>query len=173
MLFKYLIIGIYNCAKGKVIAFAFCNDPNRMMDTPDINSIHYQKEIPIVFVQMDNDIGFSVSSSIPNVIPFSEHCDLKDKFDSHYHRWQIPLRAAFATTTHKMQGSTVKGNCVTIPSLNCPWARGLDYVANSRATELNKLFLLRALKPENFTSHEEQRKLIDNEYARLARKFGC
>ena len=109
----------------------------------DQQSSYLQKELPVVFVQMDNDVGYSVIPSIPNVIPFMEQCDVTEKYSKNYFRWQIPLVAAFATTTHKMQGSTVKGNCVTIPSLKSPWARGLDYVANSRATELSKLFLIR------------------------------
>ena len=68
------------------------------------------------------------------------------KIDKNYHRWQIPLRAAFTTTIHKMQGSTAKGNCVTMPSESSPWLRGLDYVANSRAKDLTKLFLLRPFR---------------------------
>jgi hypothetical protein len=163
------MIGIFNGAKGKVVAFAFFYDP-------DVIGIHQQrsneqKELPVVFVKMDNDVGYSVIPSLPNVVPFTEQCDVTQKYSKKYHRWQIPLVAAFATTTHKMQGSTVRGNCVTIPSLKCPWARGLDYVANSRATELSKLFLLRPLKSQHFTSHEKERNKIDAEYARLSRLF--
>jgi ATP-dependent exoDNAse (exonuclease V) alpha subunit len=120
---------------------------------------------------MDNDVGYSISPSIPNVVPFTEQCDVTEKYLKIFHRWQIPLVAAFATTTHKMQGSTVKGNCVTIPSLKCPWARGLDYVANSRATELSKLFLITPLKMQHFTSHEKEREIINAEYNRLSLLF--
>lgn len=120
---------------------------------------------------MDNDVGYSIIASMPNVIPFTEQCDVSEKYLRIYHRWQIPLVAAFATTTHKMQGSTVKGNCVTIPSLKSPWARGLDYVANSRATEISKLFLLRPLKDQHFTSHKIERDKIATEYARLESMF--
>lgn len=130
-----------------------------------------QKELPVVFVQMDNDVGYSIIPSIPNVVPFTEQCDQTEKYLRVYHRWQIPLEASFATTTHKMQGSTVKGNCVTIPSLKSPWARGLDYVANSRATELSKLFLVRPLRKENFNSHDIERNKIRDEYHRLDALF--
>jgi hypothetical protein len=127
--------------------------------------------MPIVFVQMDDNYGYSITTNGQTVMPFSAHCDETAKIDNNYHRWQIPLRAAFATTTHKMQGSTAKGNCVTLPSEISPWNRGLDYVANSRAKDLTKLFLLRPLRTTNFTSHEPERILIDEEYARLNAKF--
>ena len=159
-------LGIFNRAKGKVVAFAFSYDPDIIAN--DQQSSYIQKELPVVFVQMDNDIGYSVIPSIHNVIPFTEQCDVTERYGKNYFRWQIPLVAAFATTTHKMQGSTVKGNCVTIPSLKSPWARGLDYVANSRATELSKLFLIRPLKEQHFTSHAKER---DQEYFRLSRLF--
>jgi hypothetical protein len=164
-LYIYLL-GIYNGARGKVVGFAFCHDPeeNHWDD-------NYQKELPIVFVQMDNDIGISVFSNLPNVIPFSAVCDSNDKFLNDYVRYQIPLRAAFAITTHKMQGSTVKANCVTCPSLKCPWSRGLDYVANSRVTELSKLFILRPFSVHNFVSHKQERDAISDEYTRLAKNF--
>jgi hypothetical protein len=120
---------------------------------------------------MDEDVGFSVVPSMSNVVPFTEFCDTTEKYASNYHRWQIPLRASYATTTYKMQGSTVRGNCVTIPSMNHPWTRGLDYVANSRATELSKLFFTRILRVENFTGHDNERNAIHHEYACLLRKF--
>ena len=162
-------LGIFNGAKGKVVAFAFSYDPDIIAN--DQQSSYIQKELPMVFVQMDNDVSYSVIPSIPNVIPFTEQCDVTEKYGKNYFRWQIPLVAAFATTTHKMQGSTVKGNCVTIPSLKSPWARGLDYVANSRATELSKLFLIRPLKEQHFTSHAKEREIIDQEYFCLSRLF--
>ena len=163
------MLGIFNGAKGKVVAFAFSYNPDDTVIHQRTSNV--QKELPVVFVQMDNDVGYSIIPGIPNVVPFTEQCDVTERYLKVYHRWQIPLVAAFATTTHKMQGSTVKGNCVTIPSLKCPWARGLDYVANSRATELSKLFLLRPLKSQHFTSHEKERNKIDAEYARLSRLF--
>ena len=166
----YMInVRIFNGAKGKVVAFAFSYDPDLNANTQQ--SMYLQKELPVVFVQMDSDIGYSVIPSIPNVIPFTEQCDVTEKYEKNNFRWQIPLVAAFATTTHKMQGSTVKGNCVTIPSLKSPLTRGLDYVANSRATELSKLFLIRPLKEQHFKSHLKEREIIDLEYSRLSRLF--
>lgn len=120
---------------------------------------------------MDNNIGYSISDTIPNVIPFTEHYDSSEMYLRKYRRWQIPLVAAFATTTHKMQGSTVRGNCVTSPSISSPWARGLDYVANSRVTELKNLYLLRPLRENHFHTHHRERAAIAREYTRLASKF--
>lgn len=120
---------------------------------------------------MDDNNGYSITTNNLTIIPFAAKCDETVKYDKNYHRWQIPLKAAYATTTHKMQGSTARGNCVTMPSENKPWARGLDYVANSRAKDLTKLFLLRPLRESNFTSHLAERTLIDEEYARLNAKF--
>jgi ATP-dependent exoDNAse (exonuclease V) alpha subunit len=156
--------GIFNGAKGTVVGFGFTTDPTMVIDNSTI-------ETPIVFVQMDENNGYSITNNDLTIIPFTAQCDETAKIDKNYHRWQIPLRAAFATTTHKMQGSTAKGNCVTLPSENSPWNRGLDYVANSRAKDLTKLFLLRPLREANFTSHKEERILIDDEYARLNAKF--
>ena len=127
--------------------------------------------MPIVFVHMDDYNGYSITTNNLTIIPFTAQCDETIKIDKNYHRWQIPLRPAFATTTYKMQGSTAKGNCVTLPSENSPWSRGLDYVANSRAKDLTKLFLLRPMRESNFTSHVSERILIDEEYAKLSAKF--
>lgn len=124
-----------------------------------------------MLVRMDDDIGYSAVPSMLNILPFTAQCDDTEKYDKNYHRWQLPLKAAFATTTHKMQGSTAKGNCVTLPSENKPWSRGLDYVANSRAKDLSKLFLLRPLTASHFTSHPKERMAIAREYERLTAKF--
>jgi ATP-dependent exoDNAse (exonuclease V) alpha subunit len=150
-----LTTGIFNGAKGTVVGFGFTSDPTTSRGNSQI-------EIPIVFVKMDDDILAIAVASNP---------DTTVKYDKKYHRWQIPLKAAYATTTHKMQGSTAKGNCVTMPSENKPWCRGLDYVANSRAKDITKLFLLRPLRESNFTSHSAQRNRIDDEYTRLHAKF--
>ena len=133
------------------------------------------KEIPIVLVKMDDDIGFSICSTMTNVIPFGEICDEYIKFKNDFHRWQLPLRAASATTTHKMQGFTVNGNCVTLATNlrdRTPFTRGIDYVCHSRARELSSLFLVHALRPEHFTCFGADRKKVHAEYKRLHVIFG-
>ena len=51
--------------------------------------------------------------NIQNVIPFVA---ITTDDVPHYHRWQISLEPAFASTTHKMQGTTAKFGAVIDPS---------------------------------------------------------
>ena len=166
-----ILLGIYNGAKGKIVGFAFTYDPSCVSVGEMSLENENNRDLPVVLVQMDNDIGYSVSANLPNVVPFTEQFDSSEMYLREYRRWQIPLVAAFATTTHKMQGSTVRGNCVTSPSIFSPWARGLDYVANSRVTELKNLYLLRPLRENHFHTHHKERAAIAKEYSRLASKF--
>jgi hypothetical protein len=160
-------LGIYNGSKGTVIGFAFCGiPPTDHIPTPSHFHTMPEREIPTVLVKMDIAIGYSVSKDIENIIPFVAICSA-DKYGKNYHRWQLPLEPAFACTTHKMQGTTAKHGAVILPSANKPFARGLDYVAPSRPTELKKLFLLRPLTTAHFTSHKQEIIAIDQEYARL------
>jgi ATP-dependent exoDNAse (exonuclease V) alpha subunit len=151
-----------------VVAFAFIYNPAK--DNGGNRNI-VKREIPVVLVRMDDNIGYTAVPSMQNILPFTAQCDTTEKYDKNYHRWQLPLKAALATTTHKMQGSIAKGNCVTLPSKNKPWSRGLDYVANSRAKDLSKLFLLRPLTESHFTSHPKERMAIAREYEKLSAKF--
>jgi hypothetical protein len=59
--------------------------------------------------------------------------------------------------SHKIQGTTATSGAVIQPSVNKPFARGLDYVAISRPTELSKLFLLGPLTGNKFTSFPKER----------------
>lgn len=124
-----------------------------------------------MFVKMDKDSGYSLSTSMSNIVPFTAICDDTRKYNTYYNRWYIPLEVAFAITTHKMQGATCIGNCVTLASIGAPFSRGLDYVATSRVTELKKLFLINPLTTTQFTSHRLDRIAINDEYDRLNKKF--
>ena len=75
--------------------------------------------------------------NIQNVIPFVAITAEDDIYIElpHYQRWQISLEPAFASTTHKMQGTTAKFGAVIDPSGKKTSARGLDNVAASRPTE--------------------------------------
>ena len=136
---------------------------------PPVSTFHdcEEREIPTVFVKMDTPIGYSISSTIASVIPFVATTSVDDLYNKHYHRWQIPLAPAFACTTHKMQGATAKHGAVIEPSANKPFARGLDYVAASRPTELHKLILLSPLTEVHFNSFPQERHSIRQEYDRL------
>ena len=84
-------------------------------------------------------------------------------YRKHYHRWQIPLEPAFASTTHKMQGTGAKFGAVIDPSENEPFARGLDYVAATRPTELANLTLLAPVTVNQFSAfHQERHNIREN-----------
>jgi hypothetical protein len=95
---------------------------------------------------MDRPVGYSISKSesdiLGDIIPFVAVCKSDEIYCTHYHRWQLPLEPALAFTTHKMQGTTATDGAVIEPSGNKPFSRGIDYVATSRPTVLNNLFLL-------------------------------
>ena len=93
-----LISGIYNGAKGKVVGFAFTYDPDTVTSSALSLEAHNNLDLPVVLVQMDNDVVYSVSETIPNVVPFTESFDSLEMYLRQYRRWQIPLVAAFATT---------------------------------------------------------------------------
>ena len=163
-------LGIYNGAKGTIVGSVFESTTCYEYSLDILDSDGDPKEIPIVLVKMDDDIGISICFTIPNVISFGEMCDDRIKYKNDFHRWQLPLRAASATTTHKMQGSTVHGNCVTLAtnlSEHTPFTRGIDYVCHSRAKDLSSLFLVSALRPEHFTIFGADRKKVTAEYNRL------
>jgi ATP-dependent exoDNAse (exonuclease V) alpha subunit len=120
---------------------------------------------------MDKDNGYSLSTLISNIVPFTAVCDDTRKYNTYYNRWYMPLEVAFAITTHKMQGATCTGNCVTQASIGAPFSRGLDYVATSRVTELKKLFLIDPLTKTQFTSDRTDRRAIKKEYDRLNKSF--
>ena len=65
-------------------------------------------------------------------------------------RWQLPLILAYSITTHKSQSMTAHNGMVYEPSKNKPFARGLRYVAISRATDLKKVALLLPIRPDHF-----------------------
>ena len=62
-----------------------------------------------------------------------------------------------------MQGATAKHGAVVEASPNKPFARGLNYVAVSRPTELANLTLLNPLTPANFTGFAQERHAISHE----------
>ena len=60
-------------------------------------------------------------------------------------RWQLSLILAYSITTHKSQSMTAHNGIVYEPAKNKQFARGLPYVAISRATDLEKLHYYRGL----------------------------
>jgi hypothetical protein len=70
-----------------------------------------------------------------------------------------------------MQGTTATYGAVIEPSENKPFSRGIDYVATSRPTVLNNLFLLAPLTEKHFNAWPEERAQVRQEYERLALQF--
>ena len=65
-------------------------------------------------------------------------------------RWQFPLILAYSITTHKSQSMTAHNGIAYEPSKNKPFARGLLYVAISRATYVEKVALLLPIRSDHF-----------------------
>jgi hypothetical protein len=124
---------------------------------------------------MDRPIGYSISSSksdiLGDIVPFVAVCKSDGRYCTHYHRWQLPLEPAFACTTHKMQGATTTYRALIAPPGNKPFSRGIDYVATSRPTVLNNLFLLSPLTEKHYNAWHEERAQVRQEYERLAQQF--
>jgi hypothetical protein len=70
-----------------------------------------------------------------------------------------------------MQRATAKYGAVIDPSEKTSFSRGLDYVATSRPTELNKLFLLGPLATRQFNAFPGQQIEIRLENDRLKDKY--
>ena len=45
------------------------------------------REIPTVFVKMDNPIGYTIQEGPQDIIPFVAVCRQEDKYHKKYHRW--------------------------------------------------------------------------------------
>jgi hypothetical protein len=174
--FYTILPGIFNGAKGTIVGFAF-QGPVPLNMCPPHSTFHTipLRKIPTVLVRMDRPIGYSISNSDSDILgdinPFVAVCKSGERYCTHYHRWQLPLEPAFACTTHKMQGTTATYGAVIEPSGNKPFSRGIDYVATSRPTVLNNLFLLSPLTEKHFNAWPEERAQVRHEYERLAVQF--
>ena len=108
----------------------------------------------IVFVEMDKYTGTQMSPDVDkhNIVPFTEYVNEKPLtvIGTSYMRWQLPLILAYSITTHKSQSITAHNVIVYEPSKAKPFARGLPYVAISRAVDLDKVALLSAIRPDHF-----------------------
>ena len=159
---------------GTVLGFAFQGIPPQMRapscDTMGEDAL---REIPIVFVQMDQDNDISVSHTKPAVIQFSAIPSDVDITHNRvtYTRYQLPLIPAHCQTIHSAQGLTAKDDVVIEPSPNYPFAMALEYVAISRVTSLRHLHLLHRVKETHFTSHSQSRQMITDEMERLREAF--
>ena len=167
--------GINNGALGTVIAFGFKGKPpQERIPTGERMGAEGDREIPIVFVQMDEDNSVSVSTTLPAVIPFGTYPSMKpiDHSGVKYFRYQLPLIPAHCQTIHGAQGLTAPGDLCIDPSPNVPFEMALEYVAISRVTTLSHLHTLNRFRPIHFTFKHKQRKWIHDEMDRLRQVFG-
>jgi hypothetical protein len=132
------------------------------------------REIPVVFVKMDEDNGVSVTREHIAVIPFWV-IPSKKKIDHNgtkYVRYQLPLIPAHCQTIHSAQGLTAPNDLVIAPSPGTPFEMALEYVAISRVTKLSHLYTLEKFRPIHFSYKNSWRNLIRAEMERLNAKLG-
>jgi hypothetical protein len=162
-------IGIFNGAMGTVVGFCFEHLlPEHLTPAVKDFAAHIDREIPIVLVQMDSLKGITTKD---NIIPFAAQID--DGFPLRYngkvfYRRQLPLEISFASTVHKYQGLTAQHDVIVQPTRN-PFAFGLEYVAISRTTSIEKLHLLQQLEVKHFSCKRFLKTLsaINEEYGRF------
>ena len=164
--------GLFNGAMGTVYGFVYASSgpttPEQYVPTVFSTLEDDEREIPIVLVQMDGTdetFPYSCSSTVKRLVPITAVTGGTIK--SHYHRMQLPLLPAHARTAHSVQGFTAPDGIVV--DTGSMFFAG-DYVAISRATDIDKVMLLNPALASFFTSHPEYRLQVLCEYARLASK---
>jgi len=162
-------IGIFNGAMGTVVGFCFEQSlPQNLIPAVKDFAAQVDREIPIVLVQMDSLKGITTKD---NIIPFAAQIDDDNPLRTNgkvFYRRQLPLEISFASTVHKYQGLTAQHDVIVQPTRN-PFAFGLEYVAISRTTSLDKLHLLQQLEAKHFASKRFSKTLtsINEEYERF------
>lgn len=168
---------------GTVIKFGFDDNIDRALYNEQFCklpaheiSVKQNYKIPIVFVQMDDDISYDNihisalknenNEFIKNVVAFGE---TTFSLGRNIQRIQLPLTLAFARTVHSAQGITAKQSLVFAPTppnqrIFTPF---LAYVAVSRVGALINLLLLENLTQKHFLINIDLRVAIEKEYARL------
>jgi len=164
-------IGIYNGALGTVVGFGFRKRVPPEIRIPGDNDMgtDLKREIPVIFVQMDEDNGISISTSKQAVIPFTmiESLAKLNHGGVKYIRYQLPLIPAHCQTIHSSQGLTAKSDLVIEPSPSTPFEMALEYVAISRVTRLSHLHTLSPFRPIHFNYRNSYRQWISDEMDRL------
>ena len=125
---------------------------------------------PILFVQMDHYKGTSLSPTIPNLVSFVFK---KRTLADTYSRWQYPLAISHCRTVHSIQGLTAKQGAIVYPTPSGPpFCRGSEYVACSRPTRTEDLWLMGPLYLEHFNSRKHSTSIqnINNFYSQLRLK---
>ena len=157
---------------GTVHSFGFVSNPFTVTD--EIN-----REIPVVFVQMDLRTGCSIDTdnnggniAVNNLIPVCAIASIT-KIQNKYTRWQLPLLPAHARTVHSAQGITATEGAIIYPiSMGLKhFARALEYVMTSRPTSADDIYLMEPLTLQHFNDFNHSRACIREEYSRLRTLF--
>ena len=165
-------VGIFNGALGTIISFVFKGPfPHRKDWDCTIAECAIDRELPTVLVKMDEDFGSSCVPFESNVVSFAPYTQTDNlNYKGHaYHRRQVPLELAHASTVHKVQGITAPEQVIYLPCRNTlPGSKrqigvqfGVDYTALSRSQSLAQIVLLGRVSEMNFTCFPKQRQLIE------------
>jgi len=121
------------------------------------------RSIPIVLVQLDENVNYTCMKDVPNVVPIVARTYSLRKG---VNRKQLPLVMAHASTIHSVQGLTAVHG-VTLQPATSYNAQGLMYVACSRPRSLEDLWLLAPLQAKHFQYGRATYTNIRKEYERL------
>jgi hypothetical protein len=132
-----------------------------------------ERELPIVLVRIDGDdasFPYSCSPEVSRLIPIVPIANSQrlTAFNDKYTRYMLPILPAHARTGHSVQGYTAQNGVVVDPGST--FFAG-DYVALSRAKDIDDVRLLAPVGEHNFTNHHDYRLLVHGEYLRLLKKF--
>ena len=187
-------LGIYNGRMGTVMGFVYQQPTITDADRKQLNRMKFsimtavQREIPIVLVQLDapssggsgddkkekkkkeKNNGISISAKTPWLIPFSPIDSMEQLIigTNKYIRRQIPLLPAAARSIHSVQGLTAHNGAIIDPK-NGFYAG--TYVAISRATSLDNVYLTQPATANDFSHDSEFRQTVGLEYKRLRKLF--
>jgi len=149
-------LGLFHGAQGTIVKIVYEHGESvPLPGAPNINQYP-----PVVFVEMDHlNYAASVGKGVPNVIPFMAQMD-RYQVTTKFYRYQLPLKPANGNTVHKAQGCTAKhGVALHLTHSGFTRARGLAYVALSRATSIDQIYIVgHRLCPGHFTGSDATQK---------------
>jgi hypothetical protein len=169
--------GLFNGAMGTVYGFVYeGKGPQTAEERVPTNFSALEdeeRELPIVLVRIDGDdasFPFSCSPEVSRLIPIVPIANSQrlKAFNDKYTRYMLPILPAHARTGHSVQGYTAAKGIVVDPG--SMFFAG-DYVALSRAKDIEDIRLLEPVSERNFTTHLDYRLLVHGEYLRLLKKF--
>jgi hypothetical protein len=169
--------GLFNGAMGTVWGYVYEGKGPQTADERVPSNFGVlednQRELPIVLVQMDGteeSFPYTCYNKVPRLVPICAIANTSrmTATGNKYARYQIPILPAHGRTGHSVQGYTAYDGVVD--DVGSQFFAG-EYVALSRATDIEKVFLLKPVQEKHFTCFPEYRKLVHEEYLRLVIEF--